>query len=146
MPWEQILVFVIFLVFPLLQTLAKKRAKDRQEHDASTDLPSEFQIPDSPRDWSFPEVTPAPVFLPPAPGAQHSGAEHSGAQAPVTVVAPLAGARLPPPPSARSTHKAYESLPSPRTIRATLRSREGFRRAMIHKVVLGQPRALRPPS
>jgi hypothetical protein len=136
MPWEQLLILVVFFVFPLLQALAKKRAKEREERSVSTEPPFDFEVPDSPRDWDFPEVPPKPVFtpavyIPPPPVA----------------IPPLPVARREAtPPLLKTRPTLSTSLPSPRTIRATLRNREGFRLAVVHKVVLGQPRALRPPN
>lgn len=138
MPWEQLLILVVFFVFPLLQALARKRAKEREERSASTEPPFDFGVPDSPREWDFPEVPSQPVFIPPV---------YTSPPPPVAVQSlPVVRREPPPRPLAKVRPPMSTSLPSPRTIRATLRSREGFRLAMVHKVVLGQPRALRPPN
>ncbi len=137
MPWEQLLILVVFFVFPLLQALAKKRAKERGERSASTEPPFDLDVPDSPRDWDFPEVPPEPVFTHPI---------YTPPPPPVAIPPLPIARREATPPLLKIRPALSTSLPSPRTIRATLRNREGFRLAVVHKVVLGQPRALRPPN
>lgn len=131
MRWEQLLVLLVFLVWPVLQELAKKRARENAERAASLDEDDFSQQPHLP-EWLPPQHTPQPLV-----GPVHTSPP------PVPTSLPVPARKQPPRPLVRVQPKS--PLPSPNTIRSTLRNREGFRQAMVHKVVLGQPRSLRPP-
>lgn len=169
MRWEQLLLLLVFLIWPMLQELAKKRARDNAARETSLEN-DEFDDEELP-DW-FPKPPTAPRHVPQQQVPQQSAPQpyipqpmpeqqlpqpytpqYTPVERPVYTAPYIAPPPVPtsPPipvrvgpqrPLARVPTKS--PMPSPKTIRATLKSREGFRQAMIHKIVLGQPRSMRP--
>lgn len=126
MAWSQLIVLIAFFVFPLVYDFVRKRAREQAERSSSTtELPPDFTRSNSAYEWELPEAT----------------AQTKTVYAPALAAIP--SPQLPAQQLGVGRPSTSTSLPSPATIRATLRNRQGFRRAMVHKVVLGQPLALR---
>lgn len=163
MRWEQLLVLLVFLVWPILQELAKKRARQKADREAPLEedefgeqaLPEWFPQQHAPEKHIPRQHIPDQHLPQPHTPRQHIPKQYT----PVSLERQVYTAPHKPPPAVPSGPPvlarkdaatalvrvpAKSPLPSPRTIRATLRSSEGFRQAMVHKIVLGQPRAMRP--